>query len=216
MSDVSKDLIQLIFALVPGFFTAWVLYGFTAYKKPSAFERLVQALVFTIIIKVLVMGVRETALYIGNKYVVGMWTLDGELAWSIVIAFGVGLIAAYAANNNTVHNFAWRLRITNGSSYPSVWYKLFATKKRWIILHLNGQRRLYGWPMDWPDHSDSGYFAIKDAEWLSDTGDPTPLDQVEQILIPVSEVEMVEFVHDIPPNIGTDPETIDLTEQQET
>jgi hypothetical protein len=44
--DDLKDVVSLLFQLVPGFIAAWILYGFSSYPKPSQFERLVQALVF--------------------------------------------------------------------------------------------------------------------------------------------------------------------------
>ncbi len=91
----------------------------------------------------------------------------------------------------------WRWKITNGSSFPSEWYKTFANEKRWVILHLSGKRRLCGWPSDWPDHSDSGYFAITHPEWLLDDGNRAPLYQVERMLVSAVDVEMVEFLYNI-------------------
>ena len=61
-------------------------------------------------------------------------------------------------------------------------------------MHLSDGRRLYGWPEEWPDHSDAGHFLMDQPEWLLDDGQRAPLYGVEKTLVPASDVEMVEFV----------------------
>jgi len=56
-----------------------------------------------------------------------------------------------------------------------------------------GNRRLYGWPAEWPSKPGQGHFRIEEAEWLQDE----QLDSIKvqgTLLIPESEVEMVEFL----------------------
>lgn len=187
--DISGDVIVLVFKLLPGFVAAWIFYGLTAYRRESAFERVVQALVFTGILQALNIGVGWLSLRCGGK-----WTDNYALVSSMVLAVLLGVLVAFAANRNAIHNILWKMRITNGSSYPSEWYKVFASEKRWVVLHLKGERRLFGWPTDWPDHPDSGHFVIADPEWLLDSGERAPLFQVFRIIVPVTEVEMVELV----------------------
>ena len=58
---------------------------------------------------------------------------------------------------------------------------------------MKGQRRLFGWPEEWPSRPDEGHFRIAKAEWLEDDG-RIPAEGVAAILIPAGEVEMVEFM----------------------
>lgn len=51
MPELAKDTVALFAYLLPGFVTAWVIYGLTSQTKPSQFERVVQALIFTFIIQ---------------------------------------------------------------------------------------------------------------------------------------------------------------------
>lgn len=62
------------------------------------------------------------------------------------------------------------------------------------MLHLKGGRRLYGWPEEWPDQPDKGHFLIAEAEWLLDDGSRQGLDCVWNILVPATDVELVEFM----------------------
>ena len=48
MDTFAKDFVTLLQYLLPGFVAAWIIYSFTSYPKPSQFERVVQALIFTI------------------------------------------------------------------------------------------------------------------------------------------------------------------------
>jgi len=48
MDSFAKDFVTLLQYLLPGFVAAWVFYSFTSFPKPSQFERVVQALIFTI------------------------------------------------------------------------------------------------------------------------------------------------------------------------
>ena len=50
---MTDDLIRLFYDLLPGFLAAWVYYGLTAHPKPSPFERVIQALIFTVIVRAL-------------------------------------------------------------------------------------------------------------------------------------------------------------------
>ena len=56
MPELSKDVVALLQYLAPGFIMAWVYYGLTSHAKPSQFERVVQALIFTVVLVVIVLA----------------------------------------------------------------------------------------------------------------------------------------------------------------
>lgn len=49
--EISLELLKVIFSLLPGFITAEIIYLLTSYLKPSTFERIVQALILTALVK---------------------------------------------------------------------------------------------------------------------------------------------------------------------
>ncbi len=100
MDAFSSDLIGIIYHLLPGFLVAWILYGLTAYLKPQPFERVVQALIFTIVVQALIIIVRKITLFIGNYIVLGFWDKDVELIWSLLIAIFLGLFLSWCVNND--------------------------------------------------------------------------------------------------------------------
>ncbi len=214
MDGFSGELVTLLFKLLPGFVAAWVFYGLTAHAKTSPFERVVEAMIFTVVIQATIILLRETLLVIGRVASVGEWTTDGELVISVVMAILAGLVSARLANNNTLQEWLREWHWYDGlrsrkfmhwlpewqwtcrTSFPSEWYSAFSREKRYIILHLRGNRRLYGWPKEWPDQCDRGQFVMYEPQWLLDDGKKAPLLQVEKMIIAATDVEMVEFIKD--------------------
>jgi len=124
MELLSKEIISLLSYLLPGFIAAWVYYGLTAYPKPSQFERIVQALIFTVIVQVIVIGT-QCLFSAANRYIVniGNWTKDWTLTSSTIFAFLIGLLFARFANNDKIHLYTKKIEFysTNILSFRMVW-----------------------------------------------------------------------------------------------
>ena len=194
MENISKDLISLLQYLLPGFITAWVFYGFTSYPKPSQFERVVQALIFTVIIQAMIFLTKAFLLLAGHFYLVGSWNEVSRLIWSILFAFVLGLLICYFANNDKLHAVFRKWGVTQETSYASEWFGAFLNNVTYVVLHLNDERRLYGWPIEWPSEPGNGHFLITDASWLDTDGKEIQITGVENMLIDAKDVKWVEFM----------------------
>ena len=170
MDDVSKDLVSLLLQLFPGFIAAWILYGLTSYPKPSQFERVAQALVFSFLVKVLVVPEHWALLYIGRMFPLAPWDEGAELFAATVTGIAFGLIISYFANNDRLYRVARALGLTRRTAYPSEWYGALTRKPKYVVLHLDGDRRISGWPLQWPSDPKHGHFELAAAAWL--TKDP--------------------------------------------
>jgi len=190
----ASDVTTISAQLLPGFLTAWIFYSLTAHPKPSPFERVIQALIFTMIVQALVVLVRY-ALFLGSVWgSVGHWNSDVRLIWSVLLACALGLVASRLTNNDKLHKTLRRYRWTTRTSLPSEWYSAFCSYPNWVVLNLSGERRLYGWPEQWPDQPDQGHFVIDEPEWLLQDGSRAPLPWVQRILVPATDVLFVEFI----------------------
>ena len=191
----NKALIDVLTYLLPGFVAAATVYVLTPAIRPAPFERVVQALIYTIVVQALVVVCRFLLLGIGSRCCrMGTWTSDAALVWSMVLAVAVGLVTAWANNTDCVHAVLRRVGITHQTSFSSEWYGAFAQNDGYIVLHIAGQRRLYGWAEEWPSTPEKGHFVVTQAEWLIDNGPSVPLTGVERILIRGEDVEMVEMM----------------------
>jgi hypothetical protein len=197
----SSEVLKVIYALLPGFVAAWIFYGLTAHPRQSPFERVVQALIFTGIVQALVAILRGTALYLGRLWAFMAWTESTSLVVSMGVAVILGITVAVFANKDWFHTFLREFGpfkriggLTKKTSFPSEWFSAFCREPRYVVLHLTGSRRLFGWPYEWPDSSEIGHFVLTEAEWLMEDGTRCPLQEVERILVPARDVEMVEFL----------------------
>jgi hypothetical protein len=193
MENFAKDLIAVLQYLLPGFLAAWVFYGFTSFAKPSQFERVVEALVFTLIVQSIVFVESAVALSLGHIVSMGTWTPRCELVCSSITAFFLGAIFAYFANNDRFHALARKVGLTRETSYPSEWFGVFLENVTYIVLHFEDERRLYGWVKEWPSEPDKGHFALTQASWLVDDKE-IPITGVGLIMVNVKDVKWVEFM----------------------
>ncbi len=196
MENITQEVISALSFLLPGFISAWVFYGLTAYTKPSQFERVIQALIFTIIIQPMVFMSEALFLWAGEYLSFGIWDERTTLVCSIAAAFILGVFLSYLSNNDLFHKILRKFNITRETSYASEWYSAFADNAIYIVLHLSGNRRLYGWLMEWPTEPHNGHFILKEACWLVES-EVIELGGVELIMVNGSDVEHVEFMKPI-------------------
>jgi hypothetical protein len=163
----SKTIVDVMTYLLPGFITAALPYALTPAPRPIPFERVVQALIFTIIIQVGVSAKKYGLLWAGRRPTPwGPWTDGIALGWSVGFAFALGLFLVWAANSDRIHSVRRKLRITHQTSYASEWYGAFCRHQGYVVLHLTGNRRLLGWAEEWPSTPDVGHFMLASAQWL--------------------------------------------------
>jgi uncharacterized protein DUF6338 len=190
----TKAVIDFLTYLLPGFVAAAVVYSLTPAPRPSPFERIVQALIFTIFVQVTVVGTKHTLLWAGSRTEpIGIWDDEVATAWSVLLAIGLGLLVAWAANTDKVHNLLRQSGLTYQTSYPSEWYGALCQNKGFVVLHLTGERRLFGWAEEWPSTPNQGHFVVAQAEWL-DGSNRIELIGVQRILVRGKDVEMVELM----------------------
>ena len=196
MSWASSEIVSVLLFLLPGFVAASVFYSLTSYPKPNEFGQVIQALVFTMVGQTIAWAVLYILeIFAGN----GVLRTEGlGIAVSVLSAVIFALVAVYVSNNDTLHRLFRYIGLTRENSYPSEWYSAFAENPDcYVMLYLKGNRILYGWIEDWPTHPDKGHFRITEAEWLDDghagIRDGEDVETLA-ILVPASDVEMVEFV----------------------
>lgn len=196
-NELAKDVVVLLTFLLPGFLAAWIFYGFTSHPKPSQFERVVQALIYTFLIQALVPVVRWTLEWLGEKtFVLRLWDQSSEALSSFVLAVLIGAVLVYFTNKDSVHKWLRDKGFTSRTSHPSEWFYVFSQKVTFVILHLNDGRRLYGWPKEWPVECGKGQFYIQLPSWIQTDGTQLDLTQLDGVLINATDVKWVEFISD--------------------
>lgn len=193
MPELAKETVALLTFLLPGFLVAWVIYALTSLPKPVQLERIIQALVFTLFVKAFVVAEQWVLERIGSIYSLGQWTVNSELAASLATALVLGLLGSWVANCDKLHGYLRRKGISQRSSRPSEWCDVFSKYQLPVTLHFKDDRRLFGWPEEWPSDPGKGHFFIVLPTWTHEAP-AQPMTGVEGILVDVSDVRFVEFV----------------------
>jgi len=193
MSWASGEIVGVLTFLLPGFVAAAIFYALTSHPKPGAFDRIVLALILTLICQTLA-ELTVSALFDTEDEITT--TQAKEPTLSIVFAIVTGLFLSGVSNTDMLHRCLRWLRVTRETSFPSEWYSTFARhgENAYIVLHLQGGRRLYGYADEWPSEPKGGHFRIAEAEWLDEENERVALKGVSAVLIPAVEVTIVEFV----------------------
>ena len=194
MDIPGQTVIDVLRFLLPGFITAAFLYSLTPAPRPIPFERIVQALIFTMVVQAGVMGVQSSLVEMGTRIgAVGEWTTEVGLAWSISLAIVLAIVLAWMDNTDKLHALLRAFGITHQTSFSSEWFGALSQTRGYIVLHLAGERRLYGFAEEWPNTPDSGHFVMAEAEWLAD-GERIALGGVDRVLIRATDVELIELM----------------------
>lgn len=194
MENLTSDIITLFQFLLPGFIAAWMFYSLTSYPKPSQFERVVQALIFTIFIQAIVVLIEYGIVWTCAEYKLEGISKNAGVVGSVLAAIVLGVIFACFANNDYLHKLLRKLGITRETSYPSEWFGAFLNDITFVVLHLEDERRLYGWPLEWPSQQTTGHFVIAEPSWLNDDGSETEVTGVSKMVIRATDVKWVEFL----------------------
>jgi hypothetical protein len=194
MENLTNDIITLLQYLLPGFVAAWMFYSLTSYPKPSQFERVVQALIFTIFIQAIVVLIEYGIVWMCAEYQLDGIPQNLGVVGSVLTAIVLGVMFASFANNDHLHKILRKLGITRETSYPSEWFGAFLNDITFVVLHLDDERRLYGWPLEWPSQPTTGHFVIAEPSWLNDDGTETEVTGVSKMVIRANDVKWVEFL----------------------
>ena len=191
MDWATSEVVSVLAFLLPGFAAVTIFYSLTSHPKPSDFERVVQALAFTIAAQ----AIASVVVYFLNLgWAESKWPEFEEAVISFSTAIVLALIAVIATNNDLPHRALRWMNITRETSFPSEWYSTFSDyAESYVVLQLKDGRRLYGWPEEWPSSPDQGHFRLAVCEWL-EGNTRQPLADTSVILVPVQEVNVVQFV----------------------
>lgn len=188
--------------LLAGFAAAWVFYGLTPYRRPTPFERVAQALVYTAVVQLLAATLAGFAGLFGAEKLAGAFSAPAGV---FLLAGGIGVVFAWLTNRDYPHAWLRRLGVTGQTARKCNWADAFDLDNyEYIILNLKDGRRLYGWPRAWPDTHAEDHFILRDYAWLPVQGEKNEKPDLAKIassgdaviLVAAAAVDTVELLID--------------------
>ena len=191
---INSELIGLLWLLLPGFISAGLFRSLISNPKPSGFDSVSQVYVFTVIVQVIgwlifsfVIETESNSNFSTENHAIVVFV-------HLLISIVVGILSSLIWNKDWLFKLLRKTKVTEQSSYHSAQYSAFAYYKNcYVVLHLKSQRRLYGWPKEWPNNKTDQHYLMMDCEWLEESKG-IPINGVSHILVPANEVELIEFL----------------------
>ena len=122
-----KDLLPVLVFLLPGFVSAGIVALLVVRKPTEPFNRVIEALIFTMINLALFTFLKSLLVRIPGLHVnrTDFFTA-GNLGLMTFCAVFVGFVWSFEANNQFLFRFLRKLRITSKTTKPSVWTEFIA------------------------------------------------------------------------------------------
>ncbi|PYL05693.1 MAG: hypothetical protein DME33_15845 [Verrucomicrobia bacterium] len=192
--DKLSALIPILLFLLPGLVTAGVVNALVVRKPKDAFDKVIEALIFTmfnltlfVIVRWLLELIPKIQFARDNFYTVGNISL--MTACSITVA----LVTAAEMNNEWLLQKLRDWRITRKTAKPSTWIETLAQSQRFVV-HLTDGRRVYGWPTFYSDTPEERAIYLESASWLGDDNAALNDPLISILLDKESGIKLIEFV----------------------
>lgn len=191
MPAVTNNLVDALEFLLPGFLAAAIFSSLSVNARVGGLALVVQAFILTTIVQ-LIFGVSKELLPVGWQ-----WSSDWNSEILVVVAIFVGVVISLLWNRDFPHNCLRRCGITKRSIYQSTQYSAFTRRTDcYVVIHLE-DRRLFGWPAEWPSTKEDEYILLEEPSWITDTHrveEDEEHSTVSHMLVPLSEISLIEFV----------------------
>lgn len=192
-----KDLFPIVLFLLPGFVSVGVLEILCVRKPKGVFERVVEALIFTMLNLAFFLVARALLeLFPSIKFDHEQFLTAGNISLMAGCALGIGVAFAAEINHEwllgVLNN---KLHLTRKTAKPSTWNETWTHAQKFVVVHLDDGRRIYGWPTFYSDSPEERALFLEDASWLNDDNKLiNEANPISVLLDKHSGIKLVEFV----------------------
>lgn len=195
--DEVKDLFPILLFLLPGFVSVGILEILCVRQSKDIFGRIVEALIFTMLNLACFLVIRSLLEIIPRvQFDHAQFVTAGNVALMAMCAFAIGIVFAAEINHEWLLGFLNnRLHLTRKTAKPSTWNETWTHARKYVVVHLDDGRRIYGWPTFYSDSPEERALFLEDASWLNDNNNLINEDAPISILLDKhSGIKLVEFL----------------------
>jgi drug/metabolite transporter superfamily protein YnfA len=190
--------LQILIFLIPGFIASTVLNMLVVRVEQKQFGKVVEALVFTLIIFVVYSFVSQKSPIQLSKVGENVaYSYDSHaFLWLVGISIVIPVIMSALVTHDLHMKLARSLRISKKTARTSVWVDVFYDLDNYIIVNFKDGRSIFGWPTYFSTDPDQPYIFLSEPAWYEEDKFQ-PVKELEGILItPEHEIESIEVLKD--------------------
>lgn len=196
----SFQALQILMFLIPGLISATIVDVLIVRGKKKEFERIMEALILSMLIYTIYSFVSGTSPVTLNQLeTTGTYSFDrGSLLWLTLLSIGISVLVSCFITTDLHMRLARFLRVTTKTARPSVWLDVFHNLKRYIIVEFVDGTRLMGWPSHYSDDPEQQYLFLSEPAWVVEVDGRLKfekLDKLEGVLItPEKRIKYIQIL----------------------
>ena len=195
------EALGILLVLLPGFASAYLVQLLAARRKQSELDKVVEALILSLILYLLTLPFFRYSLPIAwhsfpdqNSSSSQVFIEWPHLLALAILALALGSIYAASINHDWLTApFRW-LKITERSARSSVWNDVFSDLQGFVQVGLSDGRSVIGWIRNYSDEDETHVLFLEDAAWVDDKGKELAIRGPGILLSKDSGIEYVMFL----------------------
>ena len=191
----------LLLVLMPGFLCAYVVQALAVRRKQSETEKIVEALIFSLILYLstlrwfsygLPLSWQETPTGSNVFHITLRW---GQLCVLTLLSLVTGILYAAAINHDWIMRVFRFLKITERTSRSTIWNDVFGQIAGWVQVGLTDGVIVKGWLAYYSDDPEESSLYIEQAAWIKEDGTEEFIDGPGVLITKEMGIEYVVFLH---------------------
>jgi len=193
------EALNILFLLIPGFISEKILDVLVTRKKADQFSKLIEALIFSFLIYAFTAIVYKWQPlvqidYSGQNINYDLSTDNDIIIITLLFSIILPFILSGLIHNDLHTKFFRFLRITDKTSRISVWQDVFLNEKKNLVITLNDNKRIFGWPMYYSHEKENSHIYLFNPAWIDDDCKYIECN-THGILIKNEDIRFIEFTN---------------------
>lgn len=190
-----KEVFPVLLFFFPGFVSVAVVELLVVRKEKDAYSRTIEAFLFTVLNLLMFLVARaaleqfsrvrlahDDVLTIGNVFLVSFCSVC------------IGLACAYELTNEVVLAKLRQWNFSRKTAKASTWLETFVHAPKFVVIHLDDGRRIYGWPRFYSDNAEDRTVFLEEATWLDEENRIVNEEPISILLDKNSGIKFIEFL----------------------
>jgi hypothetical protein len=208
----SFEALAILLILLPGFLAAYILQSLATRPKQTDLERVIEALIFSLLIYLVYILTSGTGLPVSwrlEKDAAGNPAYTVEAAWrrltllTLVLPVLLGIVSAWLVEHDLLLRVLRFCKLTERTSRSSTWIDVMTEINSVAQVELADGRKVMGWITYYSVDPDDSSLFLEEAAWVSEEneGDLVPIKGPGILLTKEAGIRSVTFL-DEPENAG--------------
>ena len=200
--NINIEALTIIIFLIPGLFSSLILNTLTIRQETSSFTWIIQSLIFSFFVYLLVLPFTDkTPILLKETKVDNITTIGFVFNISVLIPVGIiclvlPILLSYLIANDYHMNFFRKLRITNITARPNVWFDVFSDLgQRLVVVNFRDGKRVIGLPMYYSSNVKEQTLYLFKAAWLRSDGSHQKIEGHGLLIVRKEDIETIEFLN---------------------